>query len=123
MAKILMGDQMWPMWIFGLGAFILVMIVTLTMVTIRAFQLQEKKLLDSDIFLFSHDITFPIMMAGFTELMLFLSGCLIFAITGSSFTFVSMLLLPPIVGLIFSFHPPTITHPHSTAYHLSRVLL
>ena len=99
MAKIQLGSQQWAIWIFGVIAFIMVLLFSLAMTTIRAFQLEAKNLLDSTLFLIRKDITFPTMMAAFLQLMTLLGGVLIYAMTSSTFAFISLLFLPPIAGL------------------------
>merc|ERR1711988_646796 len=88
MPKVQVGQQQWPIFVFGVAACAAVIILALSLTAIRAFQLESRSLLNSDKFLFYESISFPWMMTGFVGLFTFLSGALLYAITQSSFLFV-----------------------------------
>jgi hypothetical protein len=97
--------QEWPLWIFGVLAFIVV--VGLSLATIRAFFLQKKQLLSDyamHMNLFVRPLRLPFMLAPASEMLVVCSGLFVFASTNSSFILVSSGFAPLILMLSLVVH-------------------
>lgn len=91
------GMTGWPIYIFGLIAFLVTAIAGLSFATFRAFALESHGLLKGwarETYLFRTDIKLPMVLAGSTELAILLSGLLIYTVTDSAAVLVGCIFLP-----------------------------
>ncbi|TYZ68723.1 hypothetical protein PybrP1_001158, partial [[Pythium] brassicae (nom. inval.)] len=89
--------QRWPLWIFGVLAFIVVLFVGLSLATSRAFFLQKEQLLSeyaTQVYLCVNAFKLPFMLATASEVLVICSGMFVFASTGSSFILVTSVFGP-----------------------------
>nr|CCA19505.1 conserved hypothetical protein [Albugo laibachii Nc14] len=81
------GEE-WPLWLFGVLAFIFVVFSGLALATNRALFLQKEGLLPADaarLYFFSKSVTLPFILASALEVLLICAGLFVYASTGSSF--------------------------------------
>ena len=97
MPKFMILTQEWPVWIFGLIAFFVVILYALAITTTRSFYLRSKGLLTTDLFFFHPQFKVPEVLAVSTYLWLQLLGLLMFSLTGSYAVFELTLMLPIVV--------------------------
>ena len=102
MPKFMILTQEWPVWIFGLIAFFVVILYALAITTTRSFYLRSKGLLTTDLFFFHPQFKVPEVLAVSTYLWLQLLGLLMFSLTGSYAVFELTLMLPIVAGLATS---------------------
>jgi hypothetical protein len=88
----------WPVWVFGIAAILIVIIVTLGATTVRTFHLEAKHLLRSDKFLFAKEFRTPYMFAAMTWLAMVCSATIFWLSTASSVFIIVALFAPPIIG-------------------------
>ena len=86
--------QEWPVWVFGVFAYVLILVVGMISSTLKAFYLERRQLLKRQIYLVFKKFTTPFMLASMAEILVVLSGFLLWAITGSTFIAISALFLP-----------------------------
>ncbi|ETN07450.1 hypothetical protein PPTG_13351 [Phytophthora nicotianae INRA-310] len=94
--------QEWPLWIFGVLAFIVVLFVGLSLATSRAFFLQKEQLLSDyamHVYLFVQPLRLPFMLAAASEVLVICSGLFVYASTQSTFILVSSFFAPLILML------------------------
>ncbi|EGZ27715.1 calpain-like cysteine protease C2 [Phytophthora sojae] len=99
--------QEWPLWIFGVLAFIVVLFVGLSLATSRAFFLQKEQLLSEyamHIYLFVRPFRLPFMLAAASEVLVICSGLFVYASTQSTFILVSSFFAPLILMLSLAVH-------------------
>ena len=99
---VMVGNQEWKVWIFGIAAFVVVGVSVVLGLATRALRLQRDGLLESKTYLVLTWISLPMELVALAELVVVLAGLLFFAITGSSFILLSCLFLPVIFGAITS---------------------
>ena len=93
------GD-LWSTYVFGLMAFLAVIVGSLLTATVRAFYLQKHGLLRGfarDGYIFRPQFRIPLLLAFFTEIAIISSGILLYGATGSSAMLTISIFLPPIV--------------------------
>ena len=88
-----------PVWVFGIAALMLALIIGLLSATMRAYLLEKRRLLHTVVFLYFGEFTLPFMLAAVTEVMVITCGILMYAITGSSVIIVCAIFLPIIFVL------------------------
>ncbi|KAG7399252.1 hypothetical protein PHYBOEH_009291 [Phytophthora boehmeriae] len=96
-----MGQE-WPLWVFGVLAFIVVLFVGLSLATSRAFFLQKEQLLSNyamNVYLFVRPFKLPFMLAAASEVLVICSGLFVYASTQSTFILVSSFFTPLILML------------------------
>jgi hypothetical protein len=94
-----LGSTNWPIYIFGLIAFLVTGISGLAMATLRAFELEHHGLLRGwarETYLFRKQIKLPFVLAVCTETAILLSGLLLYAITKVNAILVGCIFLPAI---------------------------
>ncbi|DAZ96786.1 TPA: hypothetical protein N0F65_005784 [Lagenidium giganteum] len=94
--------QQWPLWVFGVLAFIVVLFTGLALATSRAFFLQKEQLLSDyamQVYLFVRPFRLPFMLAAASEVLVICSGLFVFASTKSTFILVSSVFAPLIMML------------------------
>ncbi|KAL4096325.1 hypothetical protein PRIC1_009685 [Phytophthora ramorum] len=99
--------QEWPLWIFGVLAFIVVLFVGLSLATSRAFFLQKEQLLSDyamHVYLFVRPLRLPFMLAAASEVLVICSGLFVYASTKSTFILVSSVFAPLILMLSLAVH-------------------
>ncbi|GMF24785.1 unnamed protein product [Phytophthora lilii] len=99
--------QEWPLWIFGVLAFIVVLFVGLSLATSRAFFLQKEQLLSEyamHVYLFVRPLRLPFMLAAASEVLVICSGLFVYASTKSTFILVSSIFAPLILMLSLAVH-------------------
>ncbi|KAF1790920.1 Peptidase C2, calpain family [Phytophthora cactorum] len=99
--------QEWPLWIFGVLAFIVVLFVGLSLATSRAFFLQKEQLLSDyamHVYLFVQPLRLPFMLAAASEILVICSGLFVYASTQSTFILVSSFFAPLILMLSLAVH-------------------
>ncbi|POM75141.1 Calpain-like cysteine protease C2, partial [Phytophthora palmivora] len=99
--------QEWPLWIFGVLAFIVVLFVGLSLATSRAFFLQKEQLLSDyamHVYLFVRPLRLPFMLAAASEVLVICSGLFVYASTKSTFILVSSFFTPLILMLSLAVH-------------------
>ncbi|KAE9031781.1 hypothetical protein PR003_g9659 [Phytophthora rubi] len=99
--------QEWPLWIFGVLAFIVVLFVGLSLATSRAFFLQKEQLLSEyamHVYLFVRPFRLPFMLAAASEVLVICSGLFVYASTQSTFILVSSFFAPLILMLSLAVH-------------------
>ncbi|KAK1948553.1 Calpain-type cysteine protease ADL1 [Phytophthora citrophthora] len=99
--------QEWPLWIFGVLAFIVVLFVGLSLATSRAFFLQKEQLLSDyamHVYLFVRPLRLPFMLAAASEVLVICSGLFVYASTQSTFILVSSFFAPLILMLSLAVH-------------------
>ncbi|EEY65507.1 uncharacterized protein PITG_02997 [Phytophthora infestans T30-4] len=99
--------QEWPLWIFGVLAFIVVLFVGLSLATSRAFFLQKEQLLSDyamHVYLFVQPLRLPFMLAAASEVLVICSGLFVYASTQSTFILVSSFFAPLILMLSLAVH-------------------
>ncbi|RLN15213.1 hypothetical protein BBJ28_00012554 [Nothophytophthora sp. Chile5] len=99
--------QEWPLWVFGVLAFIVVLFVGLSLATSRAFFLQKEQLLSDyamNVYLFVRPIRLPFMLAAASEVLVICSGLFVFASTQSTFILVTSVFAPLILMLSLAVH-------------------
>ncbi|KAG7391819.1 hypothetical protein PHYPSEUDO_003439 [Phytophthora pseudosyringae] len=99
--------QEWPLWIFGVLAFIVVLFVGLSLATSRAFFLQKEQLLSDyamHVYLFVRPLRLPFMLAAASEVLVICSGLFVYASTTSTFILVSSFFTPLILMLSLAVH-------------------
>ncbi|KAI9996059.1 hypothetical protein PInf_013237 [Phytophthora infestans] len=99
--------QEWPLWIFGVLAFIVVLFVGLSLATSRAFFLQKEQLLSDyamHVYLFVQPLRLPFMLAAASEVLVICSGLFVYASTQSTFILISSFFAPLILMLSLAVH-------------------
>ncbi|GMF45269.1 unnamed protein product [Phytophthora fragariaefolia] len=99
--------QKWPLWIFGVLAFIVVLFVGLSLATSRAFFLQKEQLLSEyamHVYLFVRPFRLPFILAAASEVLVICSGLFVYASTQSTFILVSSFFAPLILMLSLAVH-------------------
>lgn len=94
--------QQWPLWVFGVLAFIVVLFIGLSLATSRAYFLQKEQLLSEyamNVYLCVHAVRLPFMLAAASEVLVICSGMFVFASTRSSFILVTSVFGPLILML------------------------
>jgi hypothetical protein len=94
--------QQWPLWVFGVLAFIVVLFTGLTLATSRAFFLQKEQLLSeyaTKVYLFFRAFKLPFMLAAASEVLVICSGLFVYASTRSSFILVTSVFGPLLMML------------------------
>lgn len=94
--------QEWPLWIFGVLAFIFVLFIGLLLATSRALFLQKEQLLSNyamNVYLFVRPWRLPLMLAAASEVLVICSGLFVYASTKSTFILVSSFFAPLILML------------------------
>jgi hypothetical protein len=87
-ASIAILGQNWPLWVFGVLAFVVALFYGIALGSSRAFFLMKQKLLSeyaTHIHLFHPSMRLPFMLAAASELMVVCCGLFLFAATKSSF--------------------------------------
>ncbi|KAF1320507.1 Calpain-like cysteine protease c2, partial [Globisporangium splendens] len=100
--RVPVAGQKWPLWIFGVLAFIVVLFVGLSLATSRAFFLQKEQLLSeyaTKVYLFVRAFKLPFMLAAASEVLVICSGMFVYASTQSSFILVTSIFVPLILML------------------------
>lgn len=90
----------WSSYIFGMAAFLFVVVGGLVTATIRAFYLQKHNLLQGfarDSYTFTPELRLPLLLAIFTEISIICSGILLYGATGTNVLLTIAIFLPPIV--------------------------
>ena len=90
--------QAWPVWVFGLLAFFVVIEYALVITTIRAFRLRSQGLFASEVYFFHESMKLPEVLASASYLWLQIMGILMFTMTGSQL-FLELTLLCPIIAV------------------------
>lgn len=96
-------NDMWPTYIFGMVAFLTIVVGGLVSCTYRAYYLQSYGLLRGfarDSFIFDPKYRLPLLLAIFSEISIICSGVLLFGATGNSSIMVAAIFLPPIGGCL-----------------------
>ena len=99
-AQVEVWGALWYSYVFGLIAFLIVVVGGLLTATARAFYLQKHGLLRDwarDSYVFHPKYNVPVMLAIFSEISIIASGILIYGATGSSAILTSAIFLPPII--------------------------
>ncbi|KAL8007493.1 putative C2 domain, WW domain, peptidase C2, calpain family, C2 domain superfamily [Plasmopara halstedii] len=94
--------QEWPLWIFGVLAFIVVLFVGLSLATSRALFLQKEQLLSNyatNVYLFVRPWRLPYMLAAASEVLIICWGLFVYASTESTFILESSFFAPLILML------------------------
>ncbi|KAJ0397281.1 hypothetical protein P43SY_006541 [Pythium insidiosum] len=94
--------QEWPLWVFGVLAFIVVLFTGLSLATSRAFFLMKEQLLSdyaAQAYLFVRPFKLPFMLAAASEVLVICSGLFVFASTQSSFILVTSVFGPLLLML------------------------
>jgi hypothetical protein len=94
------GGFFWPVYVFGVMAFLFILISCLTRATFRAFYLHRENLLMGafrDSFFWSDTVRVPVVLAILTQVLVICSGLLIYAATKASIVFTLSIFLPPII--------------------------
>ncbi|GLD91889.1 hypothetical protein PINS_up000422 [Pythium insidiosum] len=94
--------QKWPLWVFGVLAFIVVLFTGLSLATSRAFFLMKEQLLSeyaAQVYLFVRPFKLPFMLAAASEVLVICSGLFVFASTRSSFILVTSVFGPLLLML------------------------
>ncbi|GAB9467854.1 Calpain-like cysteine protease c2 [Globisporangium polare] len=102
MIRVPVAGQQWPLWIFGVLAFIVVLFIGLSLATSRAFFLQKEQLLSEyamKVYLFVHAVRLPFMLAAASEVLVICSGLFVYASTRSTFILVTSIFGPLILML------------------------
>ncbi|KAF4319362.1 hypothetical protein JM18_003182 [Phytophthora kernoviae] len=102
----IMGQE-WPLWVFGVLAFIVVLFVGLSLATSRAFFLQKEQLLSDyamNVYLFVRPFKLPFMLAAASEVLVICSGLFVYASTKSTFILASSFFTPLILMLSLVVH-------------------
>lgn len=100
--RVPIAGQEWPLWIFGVLAFIVVLFIGLSLATSRAFFLQKEQLLSEyamKVYLFVHAVRLPFMLAVASEVLVICSGLFVYASTRSTFILVTSIFGPLILML------------------------
>ncbi|TMW60814.1 hypothetical protein Poli38472_000856 [Pythium oligandrum] len=95
--KVPVMGQEWPLWVFGVLAFIVVLFTGLARATSRAFFLQKEQLLSDyaqQVYLFVRPFKLPFMLAAASEVLVICSGLFVFASTQSTFILVTSIFGP-----------------------------
>ncbi len=89
------------MWVFGIGALLLLLIIGMGFATMRAFYLDKEGLLLTEKHVVFRGFGVPYMMAVMTEILVILSGLLMFGVTGSNLLLILAFFGPILVVLGF----------------------
>jgi hypothetical protein len=90
----------WSTYVFGMAAFLLIIVGGLMTATVRAFYLQKHNLLQGyarDSYTFDPRLRLPLLLAIFTEVAIICSGILIYGATGTAAVLTVAIFLPPII--------------------------
>jgi hypothetical protein len=93
------GTATFPVWVFGVAALMLALIIGLLSATMRAYILEKRRLLRSVVYLYFGQFTLPFMLAAVTEIMVVVCGILMYAITDAPVIVVLAIFLPIIIVL------------------------
>lgn len=96
--------ELYPAWVFGLAAFLLVLVICSTTATVRALQLHHLGILHVKWFCMSRFASLPIMLAAITEILLVCSALLLMAITGATILVELAVFLPILLVLGYKIH-------------------
>ena len=96
MPKLLILTQAWPVWVFGLLAFFVVVEYALVITTTRAYNLRNQGLFVSDLYFFNQALKVPECLAAASYFWLQMLGILMFALTSSQL-FLELTLFMPII--------------------------
>ncbi|GBG28739.1 Calpain [Hondaea fermentalgiana] len=91
--------QTWDLWIFGVIAFVVVIVSVVLGLARRALMLQHQGLLRTRAYLMYRWISLPIQLVALAELLVVMSGLLFYAMTSSTFVFVSSIFFPLIAAV------------------------
>jgi hypothetical protein len=90
----------WSTYVFGMAAFLLIIVGGLMTATVRAVYLQKHNLLQGyarDSYTFDPRIRLPILLAIFTEVAIICTGILVYGATGTAAVLTVAIFLPPII--------------------------
>lgn len=90
--------QEWKVYVFCLGAFVVVIVTAVMGMAKRALILQARDLLTSEVFFFWEWWDLPLQLIALAELLLVCSGLLFYAMTSYQFVFLTACILPLILG-------------------------
>ncbi|RQM26809.1 hypothetical protein B5M09_000746 [Aphanomyces astaci] len=100
--KLPMFGQFWPLWVFGVLSFVLVLFTGIALASSRAFFLMKQRLLGeyaAQVYLYKPGFRLPFILAAASELMVVMSGLFLWAATKSTFIFLLSIFSPILLML------------------------
>ncbi|CAK4571432.1 unnamed protein product [Aphanomyces euteiches] len=94
--------QFWPLWVFGVLSFVLVLFTGIALASSRAFFLMKQRLLSdyaANVYLYKPGFHLPFILAAGSELLVVMSGLFLFAATNSSFILLLSIFSPVLLML------------------------
>ncbi|OQR80645.1 hypothetical protein THRCLA_23445, partial [Thraustotheca clavata] len=94
--------QRWPLWVFGVLAFVIVIFSGIVLASSRAFFLMKQRLLSeysAHMYLGKRNFKLPFVLAAASELLVVCCGLFLYAATNSSFIFLLLIFLPVLLML------------------------
>ena len=109
------ANDFWPTYIFGMIAFLAIVVGGLVSCTFRAFYLQRYGLLQGfarDSYIFDPKYRLPLLLAIFSEVSILCSGVLLYGATGNSSLLIASVFLPPIGGCMAHAYTTWVTNDY-----------
>ncbi|RHY26440.1 hypothetical protein DYB32_008164 [Aphanomyces invadans] len=100
--KLPMFGQFWPLWVFGVLSFVIVLFTGIALASSRAFFLMKQRLLTeyaAQVYLYKPGFRLPFILAAASELMVVMSGLFLWAATKSTFILLLSIFSPILLML------------------------
>ena len=99
MPTVEIGPRAYGVWIFGVAAFVIVLIYVVLGLATRAVMLSKKEILRTKRYMFAQWFDLPLMLVSLAEVIVLMAGFALYVLTDGIVIFITALFVPPIFGI------------------------